>query len=304
MASSRAVRCRRLVTSTKVPAAPGSNGRTCSLSAASSSSSSNCLPASRSRHSAILASSPGGMCSTGTPAVSSRLPSASAGATGCCPGVCPCRGKKICPSGNRGASWCAACTANVVFPIPAIPPIAWIPTTPPEPELAAVTPASWRNSCSRPVNEAISRGSVRVAAATPSTLVPGARDPPATARPLETVSTSTRVAAGRARRVRAIAVRSACGSTGYPSSSRLRASRPSSASPSPHTCPSCRSQESLNSRGSPPTARLTIVRSTFCRSSIRASRPASSSGARPDSAAASSQATSDGVGTGWPSTIP
>ena len=34
-----------------------------------------------------------------------------------------------CPSGKPAASRCAACTANVVLPIPAIPPIAWIPTT-------------------------------------------------------------------------------------------------------------------------------------------------------------------------------
>ena len=56
--------------------------------------------------------------------ISSRLASASAGSAGRCPGVCPYSGTKTCPSGNRGASWCAACTANVVFPIPAIPPIA------------------------------------------------------------------------------------------------------------------------------------------------------------------------------------
>ena len=33
-------------------------------------------------------------------------------------------GFETCPSGNRGASRCAACTASAVFPTPAIPPIA------------------------------------------------------------------------------------------------------------------------------------------------------------------------------------
>ena len=112
------------MTSTRLPPAPGSSGRTCSLLAASSSTSSSCCPASRSRHRAIRASSPGGICPAATPAVSSRLASASPGSTGRCPGVYPCNGKKICPAGNRGASWCAACTANAVLPTPAIPPIA------------------------------------------------------------------------------------------------------------------------------------------------------------------------------------
>ena len=67
---------------------------------------------------------PGGICAAGTPAVSSKLASASAGSTGRCPGVWACSGKKNCPSGNRPASRCAACTAKVVLPIPAIPPIA------------------------------------------------------------------------------------------------------------------------------------------------------------------------------------
>ena len=112
------------MTSTRLPPEPGSSGRTCSLLAASSSTSSSCRPASRSRHSAIRASRPGGICAAATPAVSSRLASASPGSTGCCPGVCPCSGRKICPAGNRSASRCAAWTANAVLPIPAIPPIA------------------------------------------------------------------------------------------------------------------------------------------------------------------------------------
>jgi ABC-2 type transport system permease protein len=67
---------------------------------------------------------PGGIAAAGTPAVSSKLASASAGSTGRCPAVWACSGKKNCPSGNAGASWWAACTANVVLPIPAIPSIA------------------------------------------------------------------------------------------------------------------------------------------------------------------------------------
>jgi hypothetical protein len=144
---------------------PGSSGTTCSLLAASSRISSSCRPASRSRHSAIRASSPGGTCPAGTPAVSSKLASASAGATGCWPGVCPCSGTKICPPGNRPASRCAACTANAVLPIPAIPPIAWIPTTPPSAAWSSIAPSSRVSSAPRPVKPATSRGSVRVAAA-------------------------------------------------------------------------------------------------------------------------------------------
>jgi len=62
---------------------------------------------------------PGGICAAATPAISSKLASASPGATGCRPGVCPCSGRKICPAGNRSASRCAACTANAVLPTPA-----------------------------------------------------------------------------------------------------------------------------------------------------------------------------------------
>ena len=178
MASSSADRCRRLVTSTRLPPAPGSSGSTCSLLAASSSTSSSCFSASRSRHSAIRASRPAGICPAGTPAVSSRLASASAGSTGCWPGVCPCSGRKICPPGNLSASRCAACTANAVLPTPAMPPIAWMPTTAPAPTAASTSSCSSR--C-RPVNEAMSRGSVRIAAAPAVTGTAGAGRPRATA---------------------------------------------------------------------------------------------------------------------------
>ena len=83
-----------------------------------------------SRQRAARASSPGGICAAATPAVSSRLASASAGSTGRWPGVWACSGRKNCPSGKLAASRCAACTAKVVLPIPAIPSIAWMPTTP------------------------------------------------------------------------------------------------------------------------------------------------------------------------------
>jgi len=85
--------------------------------------------------------------------------------------VCACRGRKNCPSGNSPASWCAARTARVVLPTPAIPPITHSRTTPlPAPAAASI---SSRSSCCRPVNEAISRGSVRVAAAAPPGTVSG-----------------------------------------------------------------------------------------------------------------------------------
>ena len=88
---------------------PGSSGRICSLLAASSRTSSSWRPASRSRHSPVRASRSAGICPAGTPMVSSRLASASAGSTGWWPRVCACSGKKICPPGNRLASRCAAC---------------------------------------------------------------------------------------------------------------------------------------------------------------------------------------------------
>ena len=39
----------------------------------------------------------------------------------------------ICSPGNWSAIWCAVWTVNAVWPTPAIPPIAWIPTTAPGP---------------------------------------------------------------------------------------------------------------------------------------------------------------------------
>ena len=104
------------------------------------------------------------MLRAGTPAVSSKLASASAGSTGCCPAMCACSGRKNCPSGNFPASRCAACTANVVLPIPAIPSIAWMPTGPP-PAWSASVPSSRASSGSRPVKPPMSRGRDRVAAA-------------------------------------------------------------------------------------------------------------------------------------------
>ena len=164
-ASSRAASRRRLVTSTRLPAVPGSSGRTCSWLAASSSSSRTFLPATTSRQRAARASSPGGICSAATPAVSSRLASASAGPTGRCPRVWACSGRKNWPSAKSPASRWAACTAKVVLPIPAIPSIAWMPTTPPSAARLSIAPNSWVSSAWRPVKAAVSRGSARVAAA-------------------------------------------------------------------------------------------------------------------------------------------
>ena len=113
MVSSSAASRRRLVISTRLPAVPGSSGRTCSCPAASSRTSSTFLPAKQSRQRAKPGlPTPGGICRASIPAASSKLDSASAGSTGRCPGVCACNGKNNCPSGKLGANWCAACTAK------------------------------------------------------------------------------------------------------------------------------------------------------------------------------------------------
>ena len=101
------------------------------------------------------------ICCGTTPAVSGKVASASAGSTGRCPAVCACRRRKICPSGKRAASRWAVCTANVVLPIPAIPCTAWTPITPPTAALSQTAATSWSSSWVRPVNAAVSRGSVR-----------------------------------------------------------------------------------------------------------------------------------------------
>ena len=79
-----------------------------------------------SRQRPARASRPGGICCAATPAVISKLASASAGSTGRCPVVCACSGRKNCPSGKSGASRCAAWTARLVLPMPAIPSMARI----------------------------------------------------------------------------------------------------------------------------------------------------------------------------------
>ena len=70
-----------------------------------------------------------------------------------------CSGRKNCPSGKLAASRWAACTANVVLPIPAIPSIAWIPTTPRSAARPSIAPSSRASSAWRPVKLAMSRGS-------------------------------------------------------------------------------------------------------------------------------------------------
>ena len=203
-ASSSAVSRRRLVTSTRLPAVPGSSGRTCSCPAASSSSSRIFLPAAKSRHRPARASSPGGICWAPTPAVSSKLASASAGSTGRWPAVWACSGKKNCPSGKLPVSRWAACTAKVVLPIPAIPSIAQTPTTPPAAATMARVPISCASSAWRPVKAAISRGRPRVAAAANAPAAASCR----------AASTS---AAGA--RPRAAATNSACAGSARPSAS-------------------------------------------------------------------------------------
>ena len=176
VASSSAVRCRRLVTSTRLPPVPGSSGRTCSLPAASSRTSSSCWPASRSRHSATRASRPGGICAAATPAVSSRLASASAGSTGRCPAVCPCSGRKICPSGNRAGQPVRGVHRERGLADPGHPADRVDPDHPAGTvRLGQPAPAA-APARSRPVKQAMSRGSVRVAAAADA---PGASASPA-----------------------------------------------------------------------------------------------------------------------------
>ena len=192
--SSSAVRRARLVTRTRLPAAPGSSGRTWALPIASSMTMSTRRPATRARQRVARASRPGGICRASTPTASSRLASAFAGSTRRCSRACPASDRKICPSGNRDASLWAACTAKAVLPTPAIPLIPQTATASPDAAASAAASRS-RNSASRPVNEFVSRGSVRIAA----------------------------TGAGRDRRVWAIARRSASWSGPNPSSSRPRA---------------------------------------------------------------------------------
>ena len=241
MASSSAVSRRRLVTSTRLPPAPGSSGRSCSLLAASSSTSSSCRPATRSRHSPVRASRSAGTWPAGTPTVSSRPASASAGLTGSRPGVWPCNGRKICPPGNRPASACAACTANAVLPTPAIPPIAWMLTTPPA---AASASAICASSCRRPVNEAMSRGSVLVAA------TPLARARPGLPRPRAAASNSTRAQPSRPSASTSSRTVSLCGVVARPRSRSLTVRGLTAAASASSSCVSPAPLRSL--RSTPP----------------------------------------------------
>jgi len=177
LTSSRADSRLRLVTRTMLPPVPGSRGCTCSLSVASSRTRSSRLPATRSRHSPALASSPAGICAAGTPITSSRLASASAGLTGWCPGVGPCSSRKIRPPGKRPASRCAAWTANAVLPTPAIPSIANTAIIRADSAGLIAASSSSASSGRRPANESISRGSVPV----PADIAPASARPRAAA---------------------------------------------------------------------------------------------------------------------------
>jgi hypothetical protein len=158
------------------------------------------LPATWSRHRAPRACVPGGMCCSATPAVSSKLASASAGPTGRWPGVWACRERKNCPSGKLPASLCAACTTKVVLPIPAIPSITHISGGPPSAARPVSIPSSRASSGSRPVKPPTSRGRLRVAAAADPPAAPSrlaASTSAAITRPRAAATNSTRTSAGR-----------------------------------------------------------------------------------------------------------
>jgi hypothetical protein len=67
-------------------------------------------------------------------------------------------GRKNCPSGKLAASRCAACTAKLALPIPAIPSIALMPSTPSAAAMAFSVPSSRASSAWRPVQAAMSIG--------------------------------------------------------------------------------------------------------------------------------------------------
>ena len=148
-----------------------------------------------SRHRQARASIPGGICGTATPAVRSKLASASAGLTGRWPGVWACSERKNCPSGKLPVNRCAACTAKVVLPTPAIPSIRQIPGGLPSAVTLASVPRSCASSGSRPVKLPISRGRLRVTtAAEPSAALSSlaASTSAAGARPRAAATNSTR----------------------------------------------------------------------------------------------------------------
>src|SRR5207249_5577691 len=125
----------------------------------------------------------------------SKLASASAGLTGRWPGVWACSGRKNCPSGKLPVSRCAACTAKVVLPMPAIPSITQILGGPPSAVTLASVPRSRASSGSRPVKLPISRGRLRVAAAADPSAAPSslaASTSAAGARPRAAATNSTR----------------------------------------------------------------------------------------------------------------
>ncbi len=155
-------RRRREVISTRLPGFPGINGRTCSVSRALSSTISIRRWATSPSQSCVRSSSCSGSRASSTPTARSRRASAAPGSSGGCPGVKPCRSRKIWPSGKRSASAWPTLTARVVLPTPAIPSMAEITTAAPGCRLTPPASCSSRSiSAARPVKSATTYGSRR-----------------------------------------------------------------------------------------------------------------------------------------------
>jgi hypothetical protein len=117
-------------------------------------------PAIRPRHAATRASSSSGISLSGVPSAASNAASAFAGSTGSRLSECACSSTNNCPSGKCSASRCPARTASAVLPTPGIPSIACTGITAPDPAAATMADVNASNSVARPVNVAMSRGSV------------------------------------------------------------------------------------------------------------------------------------------------
>lgn len=112
----------RHVTTTALPSTlGGSRWRTCSGSAASSSTMSTRRPTSSVRYGAARSSSRNGMSAAGSPSASRTRASVSAGSRGGRCRSCPRSATKNCPSGKESRVRCAQRRDNVVLPAPAMP---------------------------------------------------------------------------------------------------------------------------------------------------------------------------------------
>ena len=250
---------------------PGSSGRTCSCPAASSSTSKIFFPAAWPRQRAARASVPGGIWLAGTPAVSSKLASASAGSDRPLPrgvGVqrqeeLPVREGSGQPVRGVHREGGLADPGHPADRVNAHDP-------PPSSAVSAHRAISWPSSAWRPVKPAISRGSVRLAAAAdpvPAAPAAAASTSSAGARPRAAATNSSRAGPSRpsapasstAVSLRAVALiprsrsliarwltRAASASSSWvsPASSRSRRSSP------PNLSPAC------SATGPPPTGPL------------------------------------------------